>query len=912
MHPRRLLVIGSQCDSLNRLDFLPEVAVRLHALLSHSGPGGCEGVALEGRPPGLLLDPTVAAAKKAIKAAVQEAAGAGATLVLAYVGHGEFPDEMLGDFYLMPKDAAGATAEEAVDFTVHLKDCLKGLTARGSLVVLLDTCHAGAGAWQAMKTWAQSLRGNIDFELLTATDDRATANAPLTRAVIELLECGDPEAPQRIRCQDVHRLLQEQRHPAQHVAYNPDDASLSLGRNPAHDPGDVFWQDSPGAPDILSHTWYFQPTPQLAALVEASRSHPVIVLTGEAGAGKTSLAAALARPELTGGAVPPDFVHAVAVLTGDTTQRALADDLERQLRRSLPEDFAWAFGEFGRRVLREEREKLEFLLQKVLRPLAYLPGPPEVRVVLDGFDQLPAVTREKVSAALAERPGHLRLILTALPDTPGCPPGHSLAYGRAPRDDLERYLASRRVPAAARPAILDRADGHWLVASLLAQAVLNDPAPDLARLPGTVNEAYAKLLDQAGAADAWAPRFRPVLGPLAVAGTGPVLPLPLLAHACEALGGPKDVRDVRDALARLRGLVVRRDAGDPGEHAGLFHTTLAEYLLSQAAAEAGYALDAKEAHGAVVRAIDVLAPVAEHHPDNPLHRYAFLREADHLWALGDMERLLDSLRRRDANSPRENLELRRRWLPRFRERFEEDDAPVLALRSEIAHWTGEAGDAGEALRLFRALLPDQERALGYYHRATLLTRNNIAYWTGETGDRQGALRLFSALLPDRECALGPDDPDTLTSRNNLATLTGATGNPLAALRLSLALLPDQARVLGRDHPETLKTRHNIAHWTGETGEPGEALRLARELLPDQARVMGRDHPDTLKTFYLVGFWAAKAGKLAEGRGWLSTGLTLAQKRFGAGDPLTQRLQNLLQSLGREEPGPGAPVTPGPG
>src|SRR5271157_4342824 len=246
MLQRRLLVIGSQCDILKKLDFLPEVAKRLHALLRHPGPGGCEGVPPEDCPSGLLLDPTVKAAKDAIQTAIEEAARAGATLILAYIGHGEFPDEMSGDLYLMPRDATVPTAHNAIDFTVHIKDCIKLLRNRGSLIVLLDTCHAGAGAWQAMKTWAQSLKGNIDFELLTATDDRPTADAPLTRAVIELLERGGPEAPERIRCQDVHRLLEHRKCPSSlHVAYNPDDARLSLGRNIAHDPGDVFWKDSP-------------------------------------------------------------------------------------------------------------------------------------------------------------------------------------------------------------------------------------------------------------------------------------------------------------------------------------------------------------------------------------------------------------------------------------------------------------------------------------------------------------------------------------------------------------------------------------------------------------------------------------------------------------------------------------------
>jgi hypothetical protein len=34
MAERHLLIIGSQCDKLNRLSFLPEIAIRLHKLLN--------------------------------------------------------------------------------------------------------------------------------------------------------------------------------------------------------------------------------------------------------------------------------------------------------------------------------------------------------------------------------------------------------------------------------------------------------------------------------------------------------------------------------------------------------------------------------------------------------------------------------------------------------------------------------------------------------------------------------------------------------------------------------------------------------------------------------------------------------------------------------------------------------------
>ena len=54
--------------------------------------------------------------------------------------------------------------------------------------------------------------------------------------------------------------------------------------------------------------------------------------------------------------------------------------------------------------------------------------------------------------------------------------------------------------------------------------------------------------------------------------------------------------------------------------------------------------------------------------------------------------------------------------------------------------------------------------LGPDHPDTLATRSNIAHWTGQTGEARGALERFEALRPDQERVLGPDHPATLTSR----------------------------------------------------------------------------------------------------------------------------------------------------
>ena len=168
MSERRVLVIGSQCERLNELSFLPEVAVRLHQLLTDPGPGECRP-ADTGDPPGLLLGPSVARAKAAIIEAYDAAAREGGMLILAYIGHGEY---VLGDFFLMPTDATGP------DDALHLPMLIKHRPVHpDGLIVLLDACYSGAGAFDAVEYWVRSLGGALRFQVLTATDDRPTAGA---------------------------------------------------------------------------------------------------------------------------------------------------------------------------------------------------------------------------------------------------------------------------------------------------------------------------------------------------------------------------------------------------------------------------------------------------------------------------------------------------------------------------------------------------------------------------------------------------------------------------------------------------------------------------------------------------------------------------------------------------------------
>jgi hypothetical protein len=59
---------------------------------------------------------------------------------------------------------------------------------------------------------------------------------------------------------------------------------------------------------------------------------------------------------------------------------------------------------------------------------------------------------------------------------------------------------------------------------------------------------------------------------------------------------------------------------------------------------------------------------------------------------------------------------------------------VGTVLHEVAHWTGQVGDAREALRLYQQVLADRERVQGADHPDTLTARQEVAYWTGQTGE----------------------------------------------------------------------------------------------------------------------------------------------------------------------------------
>lgn len=918
MSERRILVIGSQCEALSQLGFLPQAAQELYQVMMDPERGACVS-ALEGG--GLIIDPSVNDTKDAIKKAYHRAAKDEATLFIAYIGHGERSDE---DFYLLPRDAENPPdSDTAVHLTNLIKEAHKKAVGQvDGLAVLIDACYAGQAGFAAAQYWVRGLGGTLRFEVLTAAANRPAADGCFSRSLTGLLRDGISAVPsEHLHCLNVRPLI-EKRCPnqqPQNPSYNPDE-TLWLAKNA----GSISepWAQTPLADEIQRLTRAYQRTPALDEVVARSRMERCVAVIGDAGTGKSALAATLAWPKVAQGNVPARFVHAIALLTEATTPRELARILTEQLARSA-RGFREAQQSFARNIPYDEQQKLDTLEKQLIGPLKWLGRQPgqvaEVRIVLDALDRLATGARGSVMEALSQlsKMDFVKLVVTARPDTELPHTASSYVLAPAPDEKVRLYLEQREIPEARKLEIVRASAGSWLVARVLADLLCERPEASIGAGRLALGDAYEEMLSRCGATDD--PHLQRVLEVLAAAGAGPLLPLSLLCKASEMLDGPGSPALVRDQLVRLRGLTVRSTAGTENEHAGLFHQTLVDHISAQAQGAV------QAAHHALVAGVEALGPPLANGSgstdlNNDIQRYAFEREAEHLWMLGEIDRALASLTARTSPVPRDNLRRWRLWESRLKARFGPNDPSMLTIRSNIATWTGESGDARDALKLFEALLPDRNRILGRDHLDTLNTRSDITTWTGMCGDTQKALELLEALLPDVERVLGPDHVDTLRTRANIAGKTGECGNASEALRLLKLLCPDleralgpyhsdtlrirahiarftgkcgdmpgalhlfqsllsdRERVLGADYPDTLETRADMAASTGECGDAKEALRLFKALWPDQERVLGPDHPGTLATRSNIAYWTGECGDAKEAL-WLFTALWPDQERI---------------------------------
>lgn len=830
-------------------------------------------------------------------------------LVLAFIGHGEHaendPDR---DFFFQPYNASvSPTSDTSFHLVQFIKDLHRTTVGPGvdGLLVLVDTCSSGVGAAAAAAKWISLSPQALRFEFLTAAADRPAADGCFTRQLVAIIREGleSPFEP-IIRCEAARRLLIDRcpNQSPQLPSFNAD-PGLFLARNRRYhdgigaDSAAVVWSESGRL------TLSLQPTKYLSESIRLLQNEPCVALIGNAGTGKSTIAAALLRPERSEGCVPSNFVQAVAFISESTSPEDLATQLSTQLRSRSP-----SFAESRRRLqhssMAGQYEMVDRLEWDVVLPLRTRKGTAPIRIVIDGLDQLPDIADAQVRTfieALTSDPEiqNVHTLLTSRPDSWLPSNCRVIELGQMDAAELTSYLHRRGIENVTAD-VVHRAGGNWLVASLQADMSLAGQE----QAPTDATTLFSELLRRAGIRSArhWNATLKPVLAPLAISGAGATLPLSVLCAASHVLGGPSRKPEVRDVLVSLPGLVVRSLAGTESETVGLFHTAFAEFLLSDF--NLGYHVERQNATRALLDAILQTAPVLQHSPTDPLHQYAATAEPALKWSTGDFRGAVATLKARPSLSPVDNLHRWGAWFPRIAEVFSPDDEITLRARGEIAFWTGKSGDILTALGLQEALLADQERVLGTKHLDSLLTRASIAhftgkagrileavagcrrvlkdlsgrierddpellrvraeaaYWIAESGDMPGAQILYSELVEDYARVFGPESDRTLDMQAALASAFGENGDPKEARDRFAALAKESGRLYGEDSFQSLLFSRNRAHWTAKCGAINVALRELRTLSPRMRIVLGPFHREALLTRGSIARWTSNADKCA--------------------------------------------------
>ncbi|GAA2919628.1 tetratricopeptide repeat protein [Kitasatospora cinereorecta] len=873
---RRALVVASHWDAREetagqRLDLLEPCAQELRDLLLDPRRGNCAPACGDGLLGGPRVPSSVTAA---LTEAFAGASAAGASLLIGFVGHGYAARE--GEF-LFPVTSTPAVPGPATALPVP--DVLRELLLRHGgikeLTVLIDTCMAGYGALAAAREWFPfAMQTGRKIDVLASSDGRPAYGLQFSLALNKVMREGHVRLLDKLHTVPLRRLIGPGlvRQDPQSVSYDGSRTGSVdlygpwLSKNVAQDASLSVLAASEDNQQLLGRLRLFQAPGGLDDLAASVGRHRFVAVVGAMGTGKTTLAAALCRPELLPRGECAAPVRALIRLTDRSTNgRGVMRKVARQLALYLP-GFADAAQTYKSTLKREDKAKPSAEID-VAGPLGLMEPPGPVRVVIDGLDQLDTVGRSDVSAALRilddVAPAWFGAVVTTREGVRMPEEWHRTQVApKAQESLLSGYLAARGQNALQRR-ILAQAAGNWEIVRLLA-----DYGPLEGDSPVLYDEVYEKVLDRARSCapdgnDEW---IDSVVVVLAASGLGAGLPRALLTEAAGRLGGPEGDMELDQVLDLLPGLLERAEHATVNELLGVHHQTLVEYVTEE--------LDLSSGHRALTEALDIIAPMDQHAADDPLHTYAEEAEPFHLWhaaraADGDeaaqalYERLIQSLESRASTSAAVNRDRWAAWSGRLAEHPGAETAVELRARERAAYWTGKAGAYGASLELYERLLRVQRRVLPEDHPGILESRHRIAYATGELAKFHSAVALHRSVLADQLRLLGPQDRRTLATRHHIAYWTGRGGDMAEGLRLHEELLEDQRRALGERDRDVLESRHYIAYWYGRLGRPLDALAMHDELLRDRIAVFGEDHAQVVFSRMNICRFLGDAGRLRE-------------------------------------------------
>ena len=146
----------------------------------------------------MLLDPSLAGLETAVTESIGDAAAAGATLVLAFVGHAEtLPSPLggVGDLYLLPHDGAVPPTSKSGYLLGQRVNEELGTVGGGldGLLLLVDACHSGVGALDVVtQAGAMVAASKTRLEMVAATFTRTARDGCFSLSLTDLISHGLP------------------------------------------------------------------------------------------------------------------------------------------------------------------------------------------------------------------------------------------------------------------------------------------------------------------------------------------------------------------------------------------------------------------------------------------------------------------------------------------------------------------------------------------------------------------------------------------------------------------------------------------------------------------------------------------------------------------------------------------------
>ncbi|MEU4569895.1 tetratricopeptide repeat protein [Micromonospora sp. NPDC023956] len=225
----------------------------------------------------------------------------------------------------------------------------------------------------------------------------------------------------------------------------------------------------------------------------------------------------------------------------------------------------------------------------------------------------------------------------------------------------------------------------------------------------------------------------------------------------------------------------------------------------------------------------------------------------------------------------------------------EEHPAVLRVRHQLAWTVANAGDLAGAEDRYRDILGIRLRVLGAHHPDTLDSRHEFAWVATLLGRWTEAEQRYRDTLRDRLIHQGPDARNTLTTRHELAYAIARQGRFDEARQAFEDVLRDRRRLLPDGSPQTLQTQHALAWITAKQGRWAEAESLYRHLL-DLRQVLGTDHPHVLLTLHELAWTIARQGRRAEAEAICRLVLERRSRTLGDDHPDTETTRRALGEL----------------